>query len=48
MVRLAQDAELRRRLGEQAQAESERYDLPHTADLVLERYERLLAARPRG
>jgi 1,2-diacylglycerol 3-alpha-glucosyltransferase len=48
MVRLADDADLRRRLGEQARAESKRYDLPHTADLVLERYERLLAETRRA
>jgi 1,2-diacylglycerol 3-alpha-glucosyltransferase len=48
MLRLAEDADLRHRLGSQAQAESEHYDLPHTADLVLERYERLIAARKRA
>ena len=48
MLRIAEDAGLRHRLGSQAQAESEHYDLPHTADLVLERYGRLIAARKRA
>jgi glycosyltransferase involved in cell wall biosynthesis len=47
IVRLAEDADLRRRLSEAASAEAERYDLPHTADLVLERYS-ALAKRKRA
>ncbi len=42
LVRVAGDHGLRTALGTQARTESARYDLSHTADLVLERYERLL------
>ena len=48
MVRIAEDDELRLRLSASAQAEAQNYDLPHTADLVLRRYEQLLSSRKRG
>jgi 1,2-diacylglycerol 3-alpha-glucosyltransferase len=45
LVTIAEDAELRHRLGRAARVAAERYDLGHTADLVLERYERLTSTR---
>lgn len=45
MARVAGDAQLRSRLAEGARAAAGRYDLAHTADVLLGRYEELAAGR---